>query len=1422
MAYYYSGKDCISSDTVLVSSTTPISLPQVVTDDKGRCATLTGETTPFSHPLVLGSYNNCLDCIQSKNVCYIEITRCETGERFLVDWNGFSSLPFLPQIYEVYSLIIYNPRLILNGGYIQDCFTISDYFFQPCRIQINTFQLIYISPSSFGNTKDSCKLCQESQPTIFEITQCLTGTKYYVALPSGTGGDFYGVTFTIDTLGIDLYCGILKNVGPRPVTANVTVVSVIGFTGVSPGAQQIFCEECLASGSTKVTISNCLDGSTEVIWGSNLFNPGDVSNISLGFGQCYEVLSTTTDPVTINELLNYEPSPTCTDCLNCEQVQFTWVGQDDGCGDLSPICPFINSYQYVPFGTVIGYGTQCIKIIDVQPTSGGTIYCNLGDAIMIIGELVSFPVYVDCLDCQSNHRDVWVGIDCITNQQNYIVFTGNTTFIPGQIVQVQRNGSDYTCYTLQFNTFGEQPLGTNANYYYSLTEVPFNTCEQCQSGSTIGITIIDCDYASASYVTVSLYDYLRLTGGDGNPATPVLQYDGKCHLLLNDCPIDNTYPLVTSTLYNNCIECSEDLNVTRYSGTTCFSQETIIIVYNETNILTPGDIVITNRGTCVTISGMTDLRTSEGTITLTGLTSCYECYLNDDPNYQVFFQQCLSGEIYFIPLSSIGFLPTLGEVYFLDFTYGKEPILHQTCFTVIGLQPQQPDANMSFNSISLPYVDCSECFTNNLIRFLVEDCISGDMHVVGYPSSSGVEGLVTYTPIGEVDQYCGTILGITESDPIDSSLITILGNVVCEDCLSAVAKKRILTNCLNGNQEVVWGSLLFAEGNITHIQTGEGCYEVGPETELEVTLNEFLDFDNYPSCQECIQCNGVHYFYSACTPNYNITSISSTSPGYYTYLQVFDQSNNILWFTDSSNTLVKFNVLSQTVINSYSLSVQIQGFLFLHPTNNKIYFKNGASLRSFDTVTTAVNLVYLSPYGGDFGDYYYDPTTDKIWLPNFYTTVIIVFNLTTTVSQVINLPYQYPRPITYNPNNNKIYVVDYFNPYFYVIDRTTLNVDSVNYTSHYQSDVIFYENSTNRVFGRYFYIDCSTNNSYYNGIYTLYDIIQDPTTGYLISPSGGNFLYIIDPVNLTFYNSSSINSAGYYISYNSSTNQFYLTTNYYNSILTVSFGDVYRLGEIDSYQYASLNSYFFHPKNGCSVIYDILPSSGITSHNFYSFENFDTCEDCTNVGFDVWESYNCVTDKFSYVVTNSGVYNSGDLVNVKCGETDFVCFTLNYKLTQSQYQDINLNKDFYFADSVIKPNCENCSDGTNVAISIIDCGNQNSMFVNVSLSLWFILTGYNDTIPRPVFLFGDTCYRVLNECPFSPDHYPINPTYIYYNCESCGKPLEANSETVLCLQNCSGGTYTVSVNHPYWTNQYGQAVIQNNAVGLGGQTGYNG
>lgn len=1402
MEIYYFGTNCTySGDTLIFSSDTSYSLPIVVsrTDTPG-CYTLTSESeaTPTSPTLFSSTFTTCQDCMKFIKTCSVPFTTCADNQTYFVPYSFIYSLPFVPQITQVYLVTLYN-----SGQYIQSCFYIGEYDYQNCKTPATLWDLISISPSSFGlKDVDGCNICKDSAPTYWQVRECISGTVYIVSLPAGTEYKNYGITFTIDTLGVDLYCGISLTTTSNPIPT-AFVSSIIGFVG-NPDSEAglIFCEECVASGATKVEIRNCLDiEDIQVIWGSNLFNPGDVSNISLGGGSCYEIISATTEPVTITELLNYEPSPTCTDCLNCEQVELTLIL----CG--GEVEYKVVSNQYVPAGTIVFDGFGCYEVIEVAPTSG----------ITEDSQIVSFPTFETCPECEDASLQRWVGTSCNDDHQDFITLTGTSFFVPGQIVQVQRNGSDYTCYRLDFIAFDEPILG--ANLYYSLTEVPFNTCEECSSGSTVGITIIDCDYASASYITVSLYDYLRLTGGDGNTATPVLQYEGKCHLLLNECPIDNIYPLVTSTLYNNCIECTADLNLTRYSGTTCFSQEPINVIYNQTNILTSGTIVLTNNGTCVTISGETNETNTEGTITTTGLTSCYDCYLGESTLYAVAFQQCLTNEIYFILLSDIGFLPTLGEVYFLDFTYSREQILHQSCFTVIGLEIET--TNTTLNSISVPYVDCAECYTNNLVRYTVEDCVSGDIHVIGYPST-GLEGLITYTPIEEVDQYCGNILDITTSEPIDSTLITILGNVECEDCLSEVAKKRILTNCLTGDQEVVWGSVLFSEGNITHIQTGEGCYEIGPETELEVTINEFLDFDNYPSCQECIQCNGVHYFWSACTPIFDITnSTIITSYGNPRFLQ-FDQTNNILWFTTNNDTnIVKFDVLTDTIVNTYGVVNQVQNFLFLHPSNGFIYYHNGSNLYKFNTTTGVSTLVYTSPYGGSLSSYFYDIITNNIWLTNLGTSRVFVLNLTTqTLVFTFFLSAPYPSGIVLNTSSDKIYVTDYYDGWYYIIDRTTFNIDSSIVSIMYYSEKLFYDSGTNRIFGSNLFIDCNINQVFFSQNYILYDVIQDPISGKLIVPNGLHILFY-DPVYLTLSQSLTPIPNGQYdfVQYNSVTNEYYFSTGYASYIVSATFGDVYNDGEIDSYQYAPLNSYFFHPIYGCSIIYNILPSSGITPYNFYSFENFDTCEDCTNVEFDVWQAYNCITDDFVYVVTNSGVYNSGDLVNVKWGETDFICFILDYLITN--YSDISLDNNFYFADSVVKPSCENCSDGTSVSISIIDCNNQNSMFVNVPLSVWFILTGYNNTIPRPVFLFGNTCYKVLNECPFSPEHYPINPSYIFYNCESCNQPLEANSETVLCLQNCSGGTYTVSVNHPYWTNQYGMAVIQNNAVGLGGQTGYN-
>jgi hypothetical protein len=63
----------------------------------------------------------------------------------------------------------------------------------------------------------------------------------------------------------------------------------------------------------------------------------------------------------------------------------------------------------------------------------------------------------------------------------------------------------------------------------------------------------------------------------------------------------------------------------------------------------------------------------------------------------------------------------------------------------------------------------------------------------------------------------------------------------------------------------------------------------------------------------------------------------------------------------------------------------------------------------------------------------------------------------------------------------------------------------------------------------------------------------------------------------------------------------------------------------------------------------------------------------------------------------------------------------------------------------------------------------------------------------------------------------------YDDCGDCltdiiPPPISANTDYNVCVE-CNDKTFTVEVEHPVWTNQYGQTVIQLNAVELGGRNG---
>jgi hypothetical protein len=82
-------------------------------------------------------------------------------------------------------------------------------------------------------------------------------------------------------------------------------------------------------------------------------------------------------------------------------------------------------------------------------------------------------------------------------------------------------------------------------------------------------------------------------------------------------------------------------------------------------------------------------------------------------------------------------------------------------------------------------------------------------------------------------------------------------------------------------------------------------------------------------------------------------------------------------------------------------------------------------------------------------------------------------------------------------------------------------------------------------------------------------------------------------------------------------------------------------------------------------------------------------------------------------------------------------------------------------------------------------------------------------------------FEGLSESGATNYFYVSGPFSLCGECEQEEEPpISAGTEVFICYENCSGGTVTISVQHPTWTNQYGQDVVQLDAIQLGGHNGY--
>lgn len=268
------------------------------------------------------------------------------------------------------------------------------------------------------------------------------------------------------------------------------------------------------------------------------------------------------------------------------------------------------------------------------------------------------------------------------------------------------------------------------------------------------------------------------------------------------------------------------------------------------------------------------------TTTFTGnYTSCEECLSGVSNAVQV--STCASkgglSFTYFVDISTFITLPFIGEVYYMTITLNDTVITN--CFTIdCFVSAKVGEKLLSLTSISDFYTGCTECLVNNLQTYEVTPCLTSSIPTYYINLPLGFD-YTNYT-INFTDDFgesiCGTVVGLVVAET-NGTLISILGSkddVTCEDCLAISTEKRIITNCLTEETQVVWGSTFYGGDEVTNLSTTDGCFEVGDLTESAVTINTFLDYNPQPDCQECIQCNGVVYSYSSCTNSGSLVSVT--------------------------------------------------------------------------------------------------------------------------------------------------------------------------------------------------------------------------------------------------------------------------------------------------------------------------------------------------------------------------------------------------------------------------------------------------------------------------------------------------------------------------------------------------------------------
>jgi DNA-binding beta-propeller fold protein YncE len=864
---------------------------------------------------------------------------------------------------------------------------------------------------------------------------------------------------------------------------------------------------------------------------------------------------------------------------------------------------------------------------------------------------------------------------------------------------------------------------------------------------------------------------------------------------------------------------------------------------------------------CYTILGEknTDVLTPNAVVLGSyGIEGCQECL--DVNSNTLIFTDCsgVFGEVYF-NTTDFTPTPTIGDVFYLDFYLsgkfgGNER--YNGCFEFKEKSFTDPN-RIRFATLfsATTQTDCETCLAISPIIYEVYECLTSDVYYVALPNNTYSNHLITFTDLGEITQFCGTVKEIIQGNPITGIVVTDLGNpestgITCEDCLATVAEKTIITNCLDGHEDVVWASALFSVGEATNISTGQGCYEItGPaDPSTGITYSELADFDPHADCENCIECHGVTYDFTTCTEITQLILENITSTGSYGgNSMVVDSNTNYAYVTSEYSSQVSvIDLNTNTLLNSWGTGGGNPRSLSLDENNGILVVANyyGNTFAIID-ISTGLTTVVPNPVGSSsYPTYVYFNQNDS----RFYITwrnysagndFFTVYSITAYNSYTLNTTYYigsvWPTSVIQIGSNL----------YFSCINGTILIRDAVSYNLLNTINVGYGITSMSYAGGTSIYLA---------GQSTQYSLFNISTTSLTNFSPGFNSCccdktILFDSVNSKLYVTDYCENAIYVIDsltntiiniYNNNigdVNQVKGIFNNSGNVYFVSYYTIYTLGEtfdflngsIDSYEYVQIGDSFYHP------IYSVCCEvTGVRAdldgdHTFYSLISSGSCLDCSSTTYETFYCEECNLGITGLFVAPSGVYSVGEFVKSHWGNSDWLCFEIIDTWNESSYGV----PDIIFEGENMSSygTCEECQQNATVGITVINCDTLVPSYVSVTLPQWLEITGLNG-ISQPIISdTNGTCYTVINTCPIgnTGDEFPL--VEFYLNQQQCRLDntyfiYSANTEQPICILDCSGNTVTINPPHPVWTSGGTdgagrlRTIIQLDAVQLGGTNGY--